>query len=139
VIEAASFRGLVGLAEFGAAPADVLELGAPSPERRQGSSGLLERHFSQHPLTLRFGHSGLCEISLLRGCRASLNGVSIAWDESFLSWVVSLYSSVWGTMLTGFHDGDLSGMAVHLLPKGAWERASFGGTRFDSAAEASGA
>jgi hypothetical protein len=80
---------------------------------------------------------------LTKGCSALLNGEPISWDEVFLSRVLrrepdmvdtchgSLYSRVLGVMLTGFHDGDIAGMAVHVLPKGAWEEAGFEVVRFD--------
>ncbi len=34
-------------------------------------------------------------------------------------------------MLTGFHDGDIAGMAVHLEPKGAWEKLGLEAVKFD--------
>ena len=138
MIETASFRGIVRIAEFGAAASEVVtRIGEPTVRDMQRSSGLTELRYSRKFLILRFDLGGLREVTLTRFCDASLNGVTVSWDRTFLFGVFNqdpglldtghgfLYSPNLGVMLTGFHDDDLPGMALHLLPAGAWDAYGF--------------
>jgi hypothetical protein len=88
----------------------------------------------RYPLfILRFDSENrqLNEFTVLPECELTFSGKPVKWDLSFLSELtesdpemVDLYGFIVsfknGIALSGFHDGDESGKAIHVFKEGVW-------------------
>lgn len=131
MIEVISYESFDGV-PFGASPHDIIaHFGIPDNERRN-REGEKELHYEQYIMRFASKDETLREVTLLPGARVKWNEREIAWDVSFLKTVCEmssvqefygyLVSQKYGIALTGFHDGDESGKAVHFYRKGDWDQ-----------------
>lgn len=130
MFEILSYQSVSGL-EFGSSVEDVLaKFGTPVLERTN-SSKEREFHYPKHIVRFDCGKNEMREVTLLPGASAVLNGMEVGWDYNFLREVSAagsvndtsgfLVSKELGIVLTGFHDGDEPGKAIHVFRKGDWD------------------
>ena len=131
MIEIESYESFDGV-PFGSSQQHVVDhFGQPCSERLNRENEK-EFHFKEFILRFDSKDEGLREVTLLPGAKARWNEREIAWDVGFLKFVCELapvlefygylVSTKYGIALTGFHDGDESGKAVHFFRNGDWDQ-----------------
>jgi len=132
MISIQSYSTVNGL-EFGASEKDILAcFGEPQQQWSNRSDGK-DLHFDGFILRIGSPSMVLRECTLLPRCEAVINGMLVVWDDAFLAWLAAedadlktalgfIVSYRLGIAVSGFHDGDKAGKAIHAFGKGNWDQ-----------------
>ncbi|MDH4416412.1 MAG: hypothetical protein QE485_04240 [Acidovorax sp.] len=117
---------------FGGFEAEIIAKFGQPIRQTKNRENEKELHFSTFILRLDANSNQLRECTLTPECRGQINDKEVMWNEGFLQWMASedknlmeafgfIISFKLGIAVTGFHDGDVSQMAIHAFRKNDWD------------------
>jgi hypothetical protein len=118
---------------FGSSESEVTAAFGEPSHKRVNQEAEIELHYTNYIIRLDAETRLFREFTLLPGCVARVNDVDVDWNDTFLSVVQRIdpelvevlgfvLSLKLGLSFSGFHDGDLSQMAIHAFQRGDWDR-----------------
>lgn len=130
MIEIITYKSIQGI-DFGSNPqAIMLQFGSPKLERLN-RLGEKEIHFESLVFRYSKDQDTLKEVTVIPECEIIVDGELVSWNKQFIKTLESagpiyevygyLVSKIKGIALTGFHDGDEAGKAIHFFAQGEWD------------------
>ena len=118
--------------QFGQTMEDAQKKFGPPEKADQSRGGQFQLHYPNFILRFNKSTKLFQEFTALSGCALTLNEKPVVWDTRFLQelnetdgdMVVSygfVLSFKHGISISGFHDGDDAGKAIHVFSKGLCE------------------